>query len=175
MSLSPEGCLLTMLLGRMGDVPEATSADALQFTPIGKGIRPELVLPGLDHPHLAIRGRELPDHVWLESWQHLLHVEDALLVNPHRLTTIPETHRVTRLGIVVVLDQPAAAQAVALSTLGHYSVLVGLLECSPGAWMYLAPCDPHNHGVSPSPWRCNEPTGPCVCSGAGSASAAGPS
>src|SRR5262252_5797216 len=140
------------------DVPEATSTDALQFTPIGKGIRPELVLPGLDDPHLAIRSRGLPNHVWLESWQHLLEVEGALLVNPHRLTTIPETHRVTRLGIVVVLDQPAAAYAVDLGTLGHHSVLVGLLECSPGAWMELAPCDPHDHSVPPS--GCERECGP---------------
>src|SRR4051794_25575845 len=106
---SLEERLLAMLLGRVGDVQEATSTNTLQFTPIGKGIRPELVLPGLDHPHLAVRGREFSNHVRLESWQHLLDVEGALLVNPHRLTTIPETHRVTRLGIIVVLDQPAAA------------------------------------------------------------------
>src|SRR5215468_9592317 len=106
---SPEACLQTMLVGRGGDVPEATSADALQFTPRGQGIRPPLILPGLDHPHLAIRGRALPDHVALESWQHLLHGAGALLVPPHRLPTLPETHRVTRLGIVVILDQPAAA------------------------------------------------------------------
>jgi hypothetical protein len=43
-----------MILGCLGTVPEAASADALQFTPIGQGIRPELVLPGLDHLHLAV-------------------------------------------------------------------------------------------------------------------------
>src|SRR5215471_1141615 len=139
-----------MLLAHVGDVPEATSTDVLQFTPRGQGIRPELILPGLNHPHLAIRGRELPDHVWRESWQHLLEVEGALLVAPHRLATIPETHRIARLGIVVVLDQPAAAYAVDLVTLGHHSGRVGLLEGSPGAWMELAPCDPHDHSVPPS-------------------------
>src|SRR5215471_2782445 len=130
-----------MLLAHVGDVPEATSTDVLQFTPRGQGIRPELILPGLNHPHLAIRGRELPDHVWRESWQHLLEVEGALLVAPHRLTTIPETHRIARLGIVVVLDQPAAAYAVNLGTLGHHSGLVGLHLC-PSRMPPLSRCAP---------------------------------
>src|SRR5262249_6490039 len=121
---SLEKRLLAVLLGRVGTMTEATPTDALQFTPIGKGIRPELILPGLDDPHLAVRGRELLDHVGRESWQHLIEVEGALLVRPHRRTTIPETHRIARLGIVVVLDQPAAAYAVDLGTLGHHSVLV---------------------------------------------------
>ena len=83
-----------MILGRVGDValgqvrralehrepggswgqgaapngePHGFSADDLQFAPIRNGIRPEIVLPGLNHFHLTASDRELPHKEGLEG------------------------------------------------------------------------------------------------------------
>lgn len=99
----------------------------------------------LDDPHLAMGRREVVDKVWLERRLDHRAEKIARFVGVHGLGGLLQAHRIPRIGIIDVADQPSPLETLDGRSVGEKDLFVCRLVTLPLSRAYPSPNDAHVH------------------------------